>query len=197
MSETPLFKFKKTTSRRIGDFDVFDRSLRTLLIKPQIQDVTLFMHFEKLWNVEETADELDSDGNVVTKGVKSSPAWRQLQGFIKDDKFVVTSNRLITANNYHTIHTKYIQELKWCLDKGYIKDIRNYIGEIPIEPKYYVNEKTSLDEMQAISSKMGELAQQKMQGAMSSIPQPSVTPKAHKLGGIFSNILRKKDETNP
>ena len=197
MSETPVFKFKKTTSKMVGDFDVNDKSKRTLLIKHQIQDVTLFVHFEKLWNVEETAEVLDPDGNVLVKGVKSMPAWRHVQGFIKDGKFVVTVNRMITAMNYHTIHTRYINQLEKYLNEGYVKDIQNYTGEEAIEPKYYVNEKTSLDEMQAMSSKMGQLAQQKvqMQGAMSSIPQPSVTPKPQKIGGIFSNILRKN--TNP
>lgn len=193
MSETPVFKFKKTTSKKVGDFDVNDKSLRTLLIKPQIQDVTLFVHFEKLWNVEETADELDSDGNIVTKGVKSFPNWRHLQGFIKDGKFVVTVNKMVTAMNYHTIHTRYIQQLEKYLAEGYVKDVQNYNGEVPIEPKYYVNEKTSLDELQAQSSKMGQLAQQYVQSsaAVTSIP----TPKPQKTGGIFANILRKA--TNP
>ena len=192
MSETPIFKFKKTTSKKVGDFDVNDKSLRTLLIKPQIQDVTLFVHFEKLWNVEETADELDSDGNIVTKGVKSSPVWRHIQGFIKDDKFVVTTNRLTTAMNYHTIHTRYIQQLEKYLAEGYVKDVNHYNGEVPIEPKYYVNEKTSLDELQAQSSKMGQLAQSvlPMSAAVTSVP----TPKLQKQG-IFANILRKA--TNP
>lgn len=192
MSETPIFKFKKTTSKMVGDFDVNDKSKRTLLIKPQIKDVTLFVHFEKLWNVEETAEVLDPDGNIITNGVKSMPAWRHIQGFIKDDKFVVTVNKMITAMNYHTIHTRYINQLGKYLEEGYVKDIQHYTGDEAIEPKYYVNERTSLDELQAQSSKFGQLAQSVLpiSVAVTSVP----TPKPQKTG-LFANILRKS--TNP
>src|SRR5687767_7763679 len=106
MSETPIFKFKKKAVKKIGDFDVLDTSEWTLLTKPQIQDVTLFVHFHKLWNVTEVAGVLEDPDNGIegVEEVKAQPAWEYNIGFIKEGKFIVTKQHHVSAQTFHEIH---------------------------------------------------------------------------------------------
>ncbi len=61
-----LFKFK-TKKIMIGEFDPDDEDEWTLLIKPQIQDMPLFMHFHKGWNVTEVAEDEENDIEGISK----------------------------------------------------------------------------------------------------------------------------------
>lgn len=147
MEDKPIFKFKKATSRMVGDFDVNDKSLHTLLIKREYQDFPKFVHFEKLWNVVETNDEYDTDedgGNIIKQGVKARPMYKIMAGFVRDEKFIVTRQESVSDSSFTGIHKKYLTHLQSIIDRGFIKDVDNYNGNEPIEPIYYVNERTPM-----------------------------------------------------
>jgi len=140
------FKFKKPDAKKIGDFDPLDKDEWALLIKPQIQDVTLFLHFHKMWNTVETPEVVDSDGNVTQKEIKKQPAWKYSTGFIKDEKFIVTQQKVIHRQTFHEIYKAYSQVLEQYIEQGYTKDWNNYVNGVPKEPEYYINENTSQKE---------------------------------------------------
>lgn len=141
-----VFKFKKKTSKKIGDFDVIDNTEWTLLIKPQIQDLPLFVHYRKLWNVEEKSEVTDEDGNVIQEKVEMYPAFEVKTGFVKDGKFIVQQQKSVVKSTYHEIDKLYMKSLDDFIKMGYEKDWNNYNGEEPIVPGYYANERTPLTE---------------------------------------------------
>ena len=172
-----IFKFKKVGINKIGDFNAVDESEWTLLIKPQIQDVTLFVHYHKMWNVEEKSAEVDADGNETKKAVEKTPQWLQSSGFIKDDKFIVTQQKPVHRQTFHEIQKVYIQSLTNFIEQGYKKDWNNYVGDVPQKPTYYINEKTSQEE--ASAKVMQNMV--KMQTAMSGTTVPNPVQKINKV----------------
>lgn len=199
--ETPLFKFKKKGTKKIGDFDVLDSSEWTLLIKPQIQDVTLFVHFRKLWNVEEQPEVLNADGEVEHQAVKQHPAYEFNTGFIKDDKFIVQKQKPVGEQTYHAIQKRYMMNLENLINEGYQKDWNNYNGDEPIVPHYYINERTSQEDlmMQQLAAQakrqrppMGSgNAVMPMQAAVTSVPQPSPKNKKFSLFKLKPQVVGK------
>lgn len=147
MEEKPLFKFKKA-SRSIGGFDVNSKDEYDLLIKKEYQDFTKFTHIHKMWNIVETPDETDADGNINKKGKKSISAYQVTSGFIKDGNHIVTSQKTHGSMNYTTAHKSYIIFLDTYInERGYIKDVDNYQNGVAMVPKYFANEKTSMEEV--------------------------------------------------
>lgn len=147
----PVFKFTKKI-RTIGDFDVNDITLYTLLIKEGSGfDFDKFTHFWKGWNIEETADELDGDGNVVTPGIRKVAQYAITQGFIRDGKFIVGFQQTFSHKSFTEIHKNYIDILKTAVDAGYKKDVDNYDNkDQPIPPKYYANNQEMTNPFAAI-----------------------------------------------
>lgn len=200
MSDTPLFKFKKKETKKVGDFDVLDTSEWTLLIKPQIQDVTLFVHFHKLWNVQEVAGvEADPDNGIeAVKEVKAHPAWEHKTGFLKDGKFIVTQQKTISEQTYHAIHKRYIKTLENYLEEGYKKDWDNYILDEPQTPHYYINERTSQEEAQ--QSMQQKMMSQILRGNGTQNPVPSsvaVTSQPVPKTRPHLKIFPQKQSSNP
>lgn len=146
MSES-LFKFKKTEIKKVGEFDVNEKYEWCMLRKSQYQDVTVFMHFHKLWNVVEVPEVVDADGTVTTQAIKAQPAFEYNTGFLKDDKFIVTGRKTVHDQTFHGIHKKFINALANGLQDGYKKDWSCYKLDIPQPPSYYHNEKTSENEI--------------------------------------------------
>ena len=139
----PIFKFKKAEVKMLGDFNVLSIDEYDLLCKKGFMNEVEFIHIRKLWNIEETADELDSDGNVVTPGNKAKPIYGIVKGFSKDGKFIVTDTHSYGESTFTQIHTRYVNALTALIDLGWKKDDSNYIGDKPIKPVYYKNEKTA------------------------------------------------------
>jgi len=192
--ETPIFKFKKKETKKVGDFDVLDTSEWTLLVRPQIQDVTQFVHFHKLWNVVEVPGvEADPDNGIeAVKEVKAHPAWEHRIGFIKDGKFIVTNQKVISEQTYHAIHKRYINSLQNYLDEGYKKDWDNYKLDEPQVPHYYINERTSQED--AMKQQMSHILRGNGHTASNPIVPASVAvtsvPTPKKKTGMFK-ILPK------
>lgn len=162
MSES-LFKFKKAEVKKVGGFDVNDKHEWTLLVKPQYQDVTSFIHFHRLWNVPETPEVVDANGETIEKAVKAQPAFQYNLGFIKDDKFIVTQQKTVQDQTFHGIHKKFINTLTNALQDGFLKDWNCYKLDVPQAPSYHINEKTS--QKDAIMQQIAAMAtQQKAAG---------------------------------
>jgi hypothetical protein len=162
--ENSIFKFKKVQSKKVGEFDLNDKTEYTLLIKTSYGDLPKFIHMHKLWNVTETPDKLDSDGDIEEKGIKAAPVWEQIMGFVKDGSYVVTGRRAFQSGNYHDIHVKYSSQLERYVEEGFRKDesLYNKSGN-PVVPTYYANERTPMTEAkptgaQSLAQSLGNAA---------------------------------------
>jgi hypothetical protein len=133
-----IFKFKKA-KKMVGEFDADDPHEWTLLTKPQIGDVTLFVHFHKLWLVTEVpeVEEDEENGIEYQAGVQRMPVCEVYYGFLKDDKFVVERQNQFKERIDELAQKRFLQNLQRYLDEGYSKDYNNYKGDDPIVPNYY------------------------------------------------------------
>jgi hypothetical protein len=150
-----LFKFKKA-KKMVGEFDADDPHEWTLLLKPQIGDVTLFVHFHKLWLVEEKPEiEADEENGIEYQaGVQRVPACEVYFGFMKDGKFVVERSSNFKERIDELAQKRFLQNLQRYLDEGYNKDWNSYKLDEPVTPNYYGHQK---DQSGSMSAAMGSL----------------------------------------
>lgn len=145
MEKDSIFKFKKPAKKTVGDFDADDKQEWCLLVKPQIGDVTLFIHFHKLWCVTEVPPVMgkDEDGNDIIEepGVEKMPVCNVYFGFVKDDKFVVERQQTFKERVDELVHKTLNKNIQNFLDQGYTKDYNNYKLDEPIVPNYYGHKK--------------------------------------------------------
>lgn len=135
-----LFKFKKPSKKMVGEFDTNDGQEWCLLHKPQIGNVTMFIHFHKLWLIQEipeiVADE--SLGIEGKPGILRKPALEIFTGFVKEGKFVVEKQKIMTERIDDLANQRFLKNLELYLDEyGYNKDWDNYIKDQPVVPNYY------------------------------------------------------------
>lgn len=185
-----LFKFKKAKVM-VGEFDPDDKDEWTFLIKPQIQDVTLFVHFHKQWNVTEVpgveAVEEDPDNGIVgVEGVdpiSKIPVLHVFTGFIKDGNFVLDKNKPFSYNSFEAVKKDYLDRLTKYIEMGFTKDWNMYMGKTIEKPKYF----GAKGEIGGISNMGKALMQVQSSG-------PKLTTK-----GILSHtgILRQSKSSNP
>lgn len=120
-----LFKIKRQ-KKQICGIDPLDDSEWTMLIKPQIQNVTLFAHLKKNWNVTEV--EPDEENNI--KEVRKHDSFNITIGFIKDGQFIVQANNIYRKGLF-------MKKLSIYEEDGYIKHDEMYLGGFPSEPVYH------------------------------------------------------------
>lgn len=139
-----LFKFKKAKVM-VGDFDPDDEDEWTLLIKPQIQDVTLFVHLHKQWNVVEVpgtpeieADEANGiEYQEATPGIMKIPVVHVFTGFVKDGNFVLDKDKAFSHSSFEGVKKDYLKRLQTYTELGFTKDWDMYEHDIGLKPKYY------------------------------------------------------------
>lgn len=130
--EKSIFSFKKA-KKKVGDFDTDDPQEWVLLHKPQIGDVTLFVHFHKLWCVTE----VQGDEENGIQEVKKAPGCEIYTGFLKEDKFVVEKRRAFVERIDDLANKHLLRDLQQYLDMGFTKDYNNYLVDVPVTPNYY------------------------------------------------------------
>lgn len=204
-----IFKFKKPEKVMIGGFDPDDQQEWALLIKPQIGDATLFVHFHKLWLVtEQPKIEPDPDNNIEGQDeVVRQSTVMIYTGFIKDDKFVVEKTRPINLKVDIAAQREFLRQLEFYVKElNFEKDWNNYAGDFPAIPSYYGhqdsnksggfgNAKTMINQILGGHQSMGNNPHVKMQPATTvgtspapAPPQPNVKKK---LSTLFGNIVPK------
>lgn len=141
-NEKSIFKFKRAEVKLIGEFNLLSNDEYDLLIRRGFIDEVNFIHIRKLWNIIETTDQLDEDGNITTPGNKPQPVYQIVTGFMKDNKFIITNTYTYSDRTFTGIYSKYRNILISFLDDGWIKDKSNYIDDKPIKPAYFKNEKS-------------------------------------------------------
>lgn len=192
-----LFKLKKS-SKTIGGFDLNDEDLYSFLKKNSVNDFPHFVHIKKLWNVTEVPPYVDPNtGETLQEGVEKQPVIEVLQGFIRDDKYIVQSNNTYTKKTFHEATLAYGRYLEKLIDDDYFKD-----DSLVDKPQYYRNERTPM-----IDTNVGVMMQQMIDnlGSQQAIlpalqaqqytepPQPAPKPAfVPKKNGMFG-ILRKRE----
>lgn len=139
-----IFKFKKA-KKMVGNFDADDPHEWTLLTKPQIGNVTLFVHFHKLWLIQEQpAIEADEDNGIEgQEEIKRQPYCEVFFGFVKDDKFVIERQNSFKERIDELAQKTFLKNLQKYLDDGYDKDWTNYNADnSPVPPHYYEHQKS-------------------------------------------------------
>lgn len=139
-----LFKFKKAKVM-VGEFDPDDEDEWTLLIKPQIQDVTLFVHFHKKWNVTEVPgtpeiEEDEANGieyQAATPGVSKLPIVHVFTGFVKEGNFVLDKHGPFSYQSLESVKKDYVKRLTTYTEKGFTKDWNQYSNDVGQKPKYF------------------------------------------------------------
>jgi hypothetical protein len=118
-----------------------------LLLKPQIGDVTLFVHFHKLWLVEEKPEiEADEENGIEYQaGVQRVPACEVYFGFMKDGKFVVERSSNFKERIDELAQKRFLQNLQRYLDEGYNKDWNSYKLDEPVTQTIMAIKKTNQD----------------------------------------------------
>lgn len=136
--EESIFKFKKA-KKMVGDFEPDDPNEWCLLVKPQIGDVTLFVHFHKHWCVIEIPEiEEDEDNGIEYQAaVQKQPVFDVYSGFLKGDSFVVEHSRSRASRVDEMANKDFLRNLQGYLDAGYTKDWNNYTGDVANTPNHY------------------------------------------------------------
>lgn len=135
-----LFKFKKPNKKMVGEFDTNDGQEWCLLHKPQIGNVTLFIHFHKLWLIQETPEIVADEANGIKgrPGILRKPSLEIFTGFVKEGKFVVEKQRQIAERIDDLANQRFLKNLELYLnDYSYKKDWDNYMQDQPVVPNYY------------------------------------------------------------
>lgn len=204
MSES-IFKFKKPDKKKLGGIELDDPHEWTLLIKHQVKDETLFVHFRKKWNLPEAVPEPEPEvtgeedleefqkmiiGAQMAKKDDNTaePILEMITGFVKDGKFVIAKQQKLSHQLYDGIKKNYVHNLTKFIEDGYVKHEEAYAGDIPIAPKYYVNERTPVKEAFNMTSLMqGQSGPAIKPAVMPTAPPPVKKPK----GSLFGNLVRK------
>lgn len=181
-----IFKFKKA-KKMVGDFDADDATEWTLLTKPQIGNVTLFVHFHKMWCVEEQPEvPADENDEHHQPAVVRQPQCEIYYGFVKDDKFVVEKTNKFSERTDELTQKRLNEYIEWYIENGYTKDWANYNADnTPVAPSYYGHEKQ--DSRRSAMMNLGSIL--KGGNALSSGKNPHV-----KLGSPM--VLGKTANTN-
>lgn len=127
-----MFTFKKV-KKMIGEFEADDPNEWMLLIRPQIQDVTLFTHFHKLWLVEEVKEDLENG----IHGVIRIPTYEVYRGFVKDGNFVVESRQYYPARTSELANKNLNSNLEILVESGYVKHNTYYNNGKCTAPEYF------------------------------------------------------------
>jgi hypothetical protein len=184
MDNKPIFQFKKAKVT-ISGIDPDGPSEYELLIKHNSNDLPEFIHYHKMWISPETPDEIDAEGKVTKPGNKHHPLIQIAKGFIKDEKFLVTSQQTIAAQSYHECHKKFKASLEYAITSfGYKKDEERYSGIFGQPQQYYANERTPL-----LSNAGNTLSQQGItQPATGGNSPVKIISKKKSLANLLSNI---------
>lgn len=177
------FKFGiKLKPKTVGDFNVGNPEEWTLLIKPQIKDDTLFVHFHCEFKRDLTDEE-------KANGVTEPPlAMKVISGFLKEGKFchVISNNH--SAFNKEKLLLIYEKYLKDLYEQGYMKHTEMYLGDLSIEPTYrkYEGVNQSIGGIQAMMSQM-----------MSNVPNTTVASTVKPRPPQFKVLPMKIATVNP
>lgn len=180
-----LFKFKKAKVM-VGEFDPDDSDEWTLLIKPQIQDTTLFVHFHKMWNVTEVPEvqavEADDANGIAAveyqPGVYAHPSIVVFVGFVKEGNFIVTKSKSFSFESFANVKKDYLIRLEEYVGKGFTKDWNMYSNDIAQVPHYYGNK--PLPDASFVGSRPGTIP----------VGSPQLTTKK-----LFKHIMLGKPQT--
>lgn len=127
------FEFKKK-SKSIGDFSTTDEQEWNLLIRERLQEVTTFIHFRKMWLIEEVEE--DEENEIAEQ--KRNSNIEVNTGFIKDGNFVIERRKVLQARTDEEGQRLYLKNLAIFVEDGYRKDWLNYEADgTPKKPKYY------------------------------------------------------------
>jgi len=174
-----MFKLKKA-SKKVGDFDVTDEKTEWIMLERQeIGDMPSFVHLQRLWVREETEDVFDSEGNIVTRGLKKESSLRFYKGFIKDGKYIVEYNSLIPFGTDHEAQKKLITRLENLLQDSY-----KMVESDGKTPTYYKNERESMTPPDT-------------QGMMNALAQSITSSPQSKVSTPLIKVLPLKKNQNP
>jgi len=169
-----MFRLKKA-SKKVGDFDVTDNTTEWLMLQRlEVGDMPSFVHMQRLWVREETPDEFDAEGNMVSKGLKKESVIKFYKGFIKDDKHIVEATTPLIYNTDHDAQKNFLKRLEWYLADGY----KIVEGDQEM-PTYYANERTPM-------------VPENLQGMMSSLAQATNQHNVAKANPIIKIALAQK-----
>jgi hypothetical protein len=127
-----LFTFKKS-NKNIGDFSATEQEEWTLLIKPEIKGVTTYVHFRKMWLIDEVEE--DEENEIAEQRRNSNIEVKR--GFIKDGKFVLEKEQTIKARTDEEGQDFFTRNLIMFTEDGFKKDWDNYQDDKAIKPVYY------------------------------------------------------------
>lgn len=127
------FEFKKK-SKSIGDFSATEQQEWNLLLRERLQEVTVFVHFRKMWLIEEVEE--DEENEIAEQ--KRNSNIEVTFGFVKDGNFVVEKQRTIKARTDEEGQMLFLKNLANYVEDGYRKDWLNYEADgTAKKPKYY------------------------------------------------------------
>ena len=187
------FKFDiKLKPKKIGEFDVGNPSIWTLLIKPQFKDDTLFVHLHCLFQ-EPLTDEQKANG--VTE---PHPVIEITKGFVKEGQFIPTDKKTVSAPEKIKITAKYQILMEALTEEGFIKHGEMYLGaKEPDTPVYHVFEKGGggMFDMDKILQQMGSLSPGTIPVGTANNPpkNPHIMLKANKIAKV---AIQPNNNTN-
>lgn len=156
-----MFKLKKA-SKKVGDFDVTDNTTEWLMLqRVEMGDMPSFVHIQRLWVREETPDEFDNEGNMVSKGLKKESALLVYKGFVKDGKYIVESRHPYQFGSDYEAQKALIRRLEILQSDSY------KMVESEEQPTYYANERDPMVPPN-IQQMIGNLAQSTVQSTAQS-----------------------------
>lgn len=140
MEDKPIFKFKKTNAKLVGGINALSTDLYDYLETNGWVKEVKFLHVKKMWNVEETQDELDQNMNVVKPGIKRKPEFHVIRGFLKDGKLVAEKTQVLVGTSIMGIEEKYAGFLRECMSQGWKKDeaMYSYFNKTGSNPTYHI-----------------------------------------------------------
>jgi hypothetical protein len=143
MEDKPIFKFKKTNTKLVGEINVLSTDLYDYLEGRGFANEIKFLHIRKMWNIIETADKL----------VENKPEFHIVRGFFKEGKLVAEKTNIIKSNNIQGILEKYSGFLRECINQGWKKDQSMYeyyynsTGNLISSPTYHMVSNNSSDSL--------------------------------------------------
>jgi hypothetical protein len=143
MEDKPIFKFRKTNTKLVGEINVLSTDLYDYLEGRGFANEIKFLHIRKMWNIIETADKL----------VENKPEFHIVRGFFKEGKLVAEKTNIIKSNNIQGILEKYSEFLRECINQGWKKDQSMYeyyynsTGNLVSSPTYHMVSNNSSDSL--------------------------------------------------